>query len=464
MSAQQAAAKASWKGSGDAGTGETWFRIADAHGATRFEGYSVLDVRDEPILAMVRDGAEIKTAGAGESVELVFARTPFYAESGGQAGDRGLIRAKGAEARVRDVVKRAGGLHVHIAEVLSGTLTTGDRVDLEVDGERRRRVMANHSATHLLHAALRRVLGEHVMQKGSLVEADRLRFDFSHGAPVTDAEIEAIEAEVNAVIRQNADTEIRVTSPDEAIRAGALALFGEKYGDEVRVLTMGEGLEDRARAYSVELCGGTHVKRTGDIAVFVVTSESGVSAGVRRIEAATGAEALDVLKGEARVARDAAARLKVPLRDVDSRLGKLLDERRQLESQLGEAKKQLAMGGGSGPAASGPETIGEVKFIGRVAQGVAAKDLRGLIDEAKTSLGSGVAVFVAVNEGKAAVAVGVTDDLTARFSAVELVRVAAAAVGGKGGGGRADMAQAGGPDGDKADEAVAAVRAVLSGG
>tara|TARA_R110002096_G_scaffold135928_16_gene288160 strand:+ start:224 stop:1135 length:912 start_codon:yes stop_codon:yes gene_type:complete len=303
------------------------------------------------------------------------------------------------------------------------------------------------------------VLGEHVTQKGSLVEADRLRFDFSHGAPVTAAQLEAIEDQVNAVIRQNLATDIKVTSPEKAIEAGALALFGEKYGDEVRVLSMGQ---TDGKAYSVELCGGIHVDRSGDIAVFVITSEGGVSAGVRRIEAATGAEALAFLKGRARIAEDLAESLKVPLKDVPRKVGVLTEERRALEKELAEAKRKLAMGGG-GSAPAGPEVINGVNLIARVAEGVSGKDLRALVDEAKAKIGSGVVVFVGVADGKAGVAVGVTADLTAKHSAVDLVKAAAAALGGQGGGGRPDMAMAGGPDASKADEALAAVKALLAG-
>jgi alanyl-tRNA synthetase len=305
-------------------------------------------------------------------------------------------------------------------------------------------------------------LGEHVTQKGSLVEEDRLRFDFSHNAPVTEAELEVIETQVNAVIRQNNPVGVAVTTPEKAIEAGALALFGEKYGDEVRVLTMGEALDTLAAPYSVELCGGTHVSRTGDIAVFVVTSEGGVSSGVRRIEAATGAEALDFLRSRAQVAVDLSDQLKVPLKNLGRKVSSLTEERRTLERQLADAKRALAMAG-EGGAPSGPEDINGVKLIARVADGVGGKDLRALVDEAKAQMGSGIAVFVGVNDGKAAVAVGVSADLTEQYSAVDLVRVAAAAVGGKGGGGRADMAQAGGPDGSQAEAALDAVRASLNG-
>ncbi|MEM9225330.1 MAG: alanine--tRNA ligase, partial [Pseudomonadota bacterium] len=461
MARQKEGSKAAGFTSGDAGGQDIWFQVSNDIGATAFWGYDKLAAESD-LKAICLDGALVDAAAKGAQAQLVFAGTPFYAESGGQAGDRGTIRfAGGAVFHVHDVVKRAGGLHVHVGEVVEGELKIGESAQLGVDGTRRSCVMANHSATHLLHAALRDILGPHVTQKGSLVEEDRLRFDFSHNAPVTQAELEAIEDQVNAVIRQNNAVDVKLSTPDEAIAAGALALFGEKYGDEVRVLTMGAQLGDAATPFSVELCGGTHVARTGDISAFVITVESGVSAGVRRVEAATGAEALAFLRGRAQVAVDLSEQLKVPLKDVPRKVAALSDERRLLERQLAEAKRALAMAGESG-APSGPQQIGDVSFIGRVAEGVGGKDLRALIDEAKAQLGSGVAVFIGVNDGKASVAVGVTPDLTERFSAVDLVRIAAAEVGGKGGGGRAEMAQAGGPDGAKAEAALGAVRSALS--
>ena len=460
MKKQQEDSRVGGFASGDAATDAVWFDVHAKHGDTDFTGYDGTKGSGK-LLAIVQNG-EPQEAGVPGPAELVFDRTPFYAESGGQAGDHGdIVFENGAKFSVSDVQKRAGGLHVHIGE-LSAEVKLGDAAKLHARHDRRKRIMANHSATHLLHAALRSVLGEHVTQKGSLVEEDRLRFDFSHGAPVTAAEIEAIEDQVNAVIRQNGAVGIKSMAPDKAIEAGALALFGEKYGDEVRVLSMGSDLSEAGTPYSVELCGGTHVERTGDIAVFAVMSEGGVSAGVRRIEAATGAEALRFMKARAQVALDLSEQLKVPLKDVGKKVTSLNEERRNLERELGETKKKLAMGGGAG-APSGPEEIGGVKLIARVAEGVGGKDLRGLVDEAKTQLGSGVAVFVGVNEGKAAVSVGVTKDLTDRFSAVDLVRAASAAVGGKGGGGRPDMAQAGGPDGSNAEAALDAVREALAG-
>ncbi|KDA04141.1 alanine--tRNA ligase [Hyphomonas oceanitis] len=458
MDVQREGSRSAGFTSGDTATDDIWFAVRDKSGATKFGGYAATEDQGK-LVAIAAGGALVDMLEPG-AVELVFDATPFYAESGGQAGDHGEITFDGgARFIVRDVQKRAGDVHVHVGELVSGSAKLGANAKLHVDAVRRKAVMANHSATHLLHAALRNVLGEHVTQKGSLVEADRLRFDFSHGAPVTAAQIEAIEDQVNAVIRQNTAAEIKVTTPEKAIEAGALALFGEKYGDEVRVLSMGRG---EGKAYSVELCGGIHVERTGDIAVFVITSEGGVSAGVRRIEAATGAEALAYLKGRARIAEDLAESLKVPLKDVPRKVSALTDERRSLEKDLAEAKRKLAMGGG-GSAPAGPEVINGVNLIARVAEGVGGKDLRALVDEAKAKIGSGVVAFVGVADGKAGVAIGVTADLTSKFSAVDLVKVAAAALGGQGGGGRPDMAQAGGPDASKADEAIAAVKAALAG-
>jgi alanyl-tRNA synthetase len=446
----------------DETTKKLWFDLADKLGATEFSGYGAT-AGSGTLRAIIADG-ELTGQLAGGEAELVFDKTPFYAESGGQAGDHGEIKfATGGRFVVRDVQKRAGGLHAHMGELVSGKITSGDRAQLEADSGRRARIVANHSATHLMHAALRDVLGEHVSQKGSLVEEARLRFDFSHGAPMTPEQIQAVEDQVNAIIRRNAPTQTRHMALDDAIAAGALAMFGEKYDAEVRVLSIGGEAVAGERPYSVELCGGTHVAQAGDIAVFTVTSETGVSAGIRRIEAATGAEALAFLKSRGQVALDLSEHLKVPLKDVGRKVAGLLEERKQLERDLAEAKRKLAMGGASG-APQGPEEVGGIKLVARIAEGVGGKDLRTLVDEAKTQLGSGVVIFVGVNDGKAGVSVGVTKDLTERFSAVDLVRAASAAVGGKGGGGRPDMAQAGGPDGGKAEAALAAVRDALAAG
>ncbi|XBQ15334.1 MAG: alanine--tRNA ligase [Oceanicaulis sp.] len=462
MAKQKADARASWSGSGDAATESLWFDLKARLAETGFVGYAAEEANGA-LRAIVAGGAEADHLTEGEDAALVFDRTPFYAEGGGQIGDSGVIEFEnGAIFRVSDTQKRAGALYAHLGRLEAGRIEPGLGAVLKIDGERRAKTKSNHSATHLLHAALRDVLGPHVTQKGSYVGPDRLRFDFSHGKALTAEETAAIEAQVNAVIRQNAAGDIREMSPDAAIEAGALALFGEKYGDSVRVLTLGRALEDGGKAYSVELCGGTHVARTGDIALFKIVSDSAVSAGVRRVEALTGEAARQWLETEAARAREAANRLKVPTAELAERIAALQDERKKLDRELAEAKKKLAMGGGSAAAAPGPEEIAGLKFTGRVVEGVGGRDLRGLVDEARQAMGSGVAAFVGVVDGKAALAVGVTDDLAGRVDAVELVRAGSAAVGGKGGGGRPDFAQAGGPDGSRADDALAAIREALA--
>ncbi len=444
---------------GDA-SGEVWFAVRDASGATSFQGYEAEETSGRLVNVLV-GGAQVKALKAGDKAELVFDQTPLYAESGGQAGDKGeIFFTGGGRFRVDDVQKRAGDVFAHVGEMAAGSAKVGDVAELKVDRVRRAKIRANHSATHLLHAALRNRLGKHVTQKGSLVEADYFRFDFSHTAPTTRDELETVEAEVNAVVRQNAPAEIRVMAPDKAIEAGAMALFGEKYGDEVRVLRLGNSVSEANAPYSVELCGGTHVARTGDIAVFVITSEGGVAQGVRRIEGVTGEAALNFLKSRGNIAREIADQFKAPIADAPARVAALAEQRKKLEMELADARKKLAMGGGG--AASGPEEVNGIKFIGKIVD-VPAKDLKSLADEAKTSLGSGVVVFVATAEGKATVVVGVTNDLTKRFPAGDLVTKAVQAVGGAKGGGRPDMAQGGGPDGDKANDAIAAVKAMLAG-
>ncbi|MEM6946784.1 MAG: alanine--tRNA ligase-related protein, partial [Pseudomonadota bacterium] len=464
MARQKDGSRNAWAGSGASADGALWFDIRASAGASEFSGYT--KVSDEGVLAaIVQDGAVCETAGTGPA-DLVFQRTPFYAESGGQAADRGEITwPGGAKFIVRDVQKRAGDVFVHSGELVEGTISTGSSAHLTVDPGRRAHIMSNHSATHLVHAALRERLGLHVTQKGSLVEADRLRFDFSHGAPVTSEQIDLIEKDVNEIIRQNGPVEIALSSPEAAIAAGALALFGEKYGQEVRVLTMGTKPSDPETAYSIELCGGTHVARTGDIGAFTVLSEQGVSAGIRRIEAATGARALAKLKDDGQVAADVSAMLKVPLKDVVTRLSGLVEERRKFEREIAELKRKVALSPGTGSPGPAQKDLAGVAFIGRVVEDVGAKDLRALVDEAKAGIGSGVCAFVGVTDGKAAVSVGVTADLTERISAVDLVRAASQALGGKGGGGRPDMAQAGGPRGDQADAALDAIgEAILRAG
>ena len=466
MEKQRADARASWAGSGEAASDAQWFAIFDEVGRTEFLGYDTEEAEGQ-ILAILKDGQRVQSAAAGDTVQILANQTPFYAESGGQAGDTGLMLSPKADGKVTDTLKKLGSMHVHVVEVTRGTLSVGDGVDLKVDRERRRATRANHSATHLLHAALKRVLGGHVSQKGSLVSAERLRFDFSHPKPVTAEELARIEAQVNEIIRQNSDTSTRLMPTDQAIAAGAEALFGEKYGDEVRVLSMGREVGgddlDDTKAYSVELCGGTHVRRLGDIGIFTILSESAVAAGVRRIEALTSEGARRYLSHQAELAREAAAALKTNAGDLPGRVAALADERRRLERELADAKKALAL---AGPAKSGGDdgvkTIAGIKAVLRSIEGVAPKDLKGLADEAKAKIGSGVVAFVAAADGKVSLVAGVTDDLTARISAVDLVRLGAEALGGKGGGGRPDMAQAGGPDTGNAGAALVAIEKRLS--
>ena len=460
MAEQKRAARAAWTGSGAKASDTIWFDIAEATGSTEFTGYTGLTAQAQ-VVALVRDGKPAARAGAGENVDIITNQTPFYGESGGQAGDAGCITGdNGLAIVVGDTAKALGKLVIHHGRIETGSIAVGDTVSLSVDGVRRDQLRANHSATHLLHAALRHRLGGHVTQKGSLVAAERLRFDFSQPRPLTAPDIAAVEAEVNAQIRGNRAVTTRVMTPDAAIEAGALALFGEKYGEEVRVLSMGAREEAN---YSTELCGGTHVGALGDIALFKITAESAVASGVRRIEALTGEAArLFLVEQEARL-KAAAATLKVRPDEVAARVEALIDERKRLERELADAKKALALAGPATKAGgAAPESVNGVGFIGQVLDGLDARNLRGMIDEAKQTLGSGVVVLVAVNDGRGSVAVGVTDDLKDSKSAVDFVRLAAAALGGAGGGGRADFAQAGGPEGARAAAAVAAVKAALA--
>jgi alanyl-tRNA synthetase len=461
MAEQKAAARAAWKGSGDQASDAIWFDIAEREGSTEFTGYTS-EEGEGVVVALVKDGAEIEIAHSGDIVMLLTNQTPFYGESGGQMGDAGQISgADGFAAAVTDTRKPLGRLHAHQIEIRSGSVSVGDMSHLVVDKDRRTALRANHSATHLLHKALRHHLGDHVTQKGSLVAPDRLRFDLSHVSALTEAEMQAVEADVNAQIRGNSPVTTRLMSPDDAVAAGALALFGEKYGDEVRVLSMGREAE---LDYSVELCGGTHVHALGDIGLMAIVSESAVASGVRRIEALTGEAARLWLTDRDAKLKAIAATLKASPEEAADRVAILVEERKKLERELTEAKKALALAGdGGGAKAAETETIGDIAFAGQVIQGLHPKELRGLVDQAKKQLSSGVSALVAVNDGRATVAVGVTDDLTERFSAVDLVQAGVAAVGGKGGGGRPDMAQGGGPDGAKADDAIAAIRAVLAG-
>ncbi|MDX9999359.1 MAG: alanine--tRNA ligase, partial [Phenylobacterium sp.] len=460
MREQRERAREAWTGSGAVAQAAEWFAIRDRLGPTVFSGYDQIEDMGE-LLALVVDGQEVDEAKAGQTVQAIFDRTPFYAESGGQAGDHGEAEWPGGRGRIVDCQKQAGDLHVHALEVLEGVLTPGARVRLAVDAERRASTRANHSATHLLHAALRNVLGPHVSQKGQMVDGDRIRFDFSHGQPLTAEEIDRIEAEVNAVIRQNLPAETRVMAPEAAIAEGAMALFGEKYGDSVRVLTLGRALTGEG-AYSIELCGGTHVSRTGDIALFKIVSEGGVAAGVRRIEALTGEAARRFLLEQAGVARGLAEQFKVPVSEVAARVEALETQRRKLEKELADAKRQLAMGGGAG-GGSQIEEVGGVKLLARVMDGVGGKDLRPIAEEFKKQVEDGVVALVGVADGKAAVTVALTGTAKDRLSAVDLAKAAVQAMGGQGAGGRPDFAQGGAPDGSKAADGLAAVKAALAG-
>lgn len=466
MERQKAEARSHWAGSGDKATETIWFELKEKFGATEFLGYDT-ETAEGVVQAIVRDGKAVDTASAGEQVQIVVNQTPFYGESGGQAGDTGVISSDNAKLDVSDTQKKGEGVFVHVAMVAEGTLKIGDAVALTVDHARRARLRANHSATHLLHEALREVLGSHVAQKGSLVAPERLRFDVSHPKPMSAEELRVIEDMANEIIVQNAPVTTRLMTVDDAIAEGAMALFGEKYGDEVRVVSMGTGLRGAKadRAYSVELCGGTHVAATGEIGLVRILSDSAVGSGVRRLEALTGEAARAYLAEQDERVKALATTLKAQPGEVLARVEALVDERRKLERELTEAKKKLALGGGN--AAGGDDGVREVagvKYLGKVVTGVEPKDLKSLADEGKKSLGSGVVTFVGVSpDGKASAVVAVTEDLTARFSAVDLVRRASEALGGKGGGGRPDMAQAGGPDGAKAADAIEAVAAVVAG-
>ena len=463
MTRQRDKARASWAGSGEAATETVWFSLREKLGATEFLGYET-ERAEGVVAALVRDGKEVDGLKTGETGAVIVNQTPFYGESGGQVGDTGVMSADGVRFKVTDTQKKAGDLFVHFGTVEQGALKAGLALALEVDHTRRGAIRQNHSATHLLHEALRQVLGDHVAQKGSLVAPDRLRFDFSHPKPMSAEEIERVEDIANEYVLQNAPVTTRLMALDDARASGARALFGEKYGDEVRVVAMGEG-GGNTLGWSVELCGGTHVKRTGDIGLISVVSDSGVAAGVRRLEALTGKAARKAAASMVQVAKAAAAELKTPLEEMPHRLAALLDERKKLERDLADARKKLAMGGGAKPGADeSMRTVGDIKLIARAVEGIDVKDLRSLADEGKKQVGSGVVAIVGVTaDGKAGIVVGVTDDLTKRFSAVDLVRRGAEALGGKGGGGRPDMAQAGGPDGAKADAALAAIEAALAG-
>jgi alanyl-tRNA synthetase len=472
MDRQRAKARAAWAGSGDTASENVWFPLREKLGATEFLGYET-ESAEGVVAGLVKDGTDVDSLKTGETGAIVLNQTPFYAESGGQVGDTGMMTGEGVRFRVTDTQKKAGDLFVHLGTVEQGTLKPGTALLLQVDHARRSSIRANHSATHLLHEALRQVLGDHIAQRGSLVAPDRLRFDFVHQKPITADELSRIEDIANAVVLENSEVTTRLMAVDDAREAGARALFGEKYGDEVRVVSMGnagrEGAASNALGWSVELCGGTHVRRTGDIGLISVTGESAVSSGVRRIEALTGNHARKHANDSIALAKSAAAELRTTLDDMPARIAALMEERKKLERDLSEARKKLAMGvgtagGGSEAVAVGVREAGGVKLMARAVEGIEMKDLKSLADDGKKQLGSGVVAIVGVTEdGKAGVVVGVTSDLTARFNAVDLVRVASEALGGKGGGGRPDMAQAGGPDGAKADAALSAIEKAMAG-
>ncbi|MGJ4885629.1 MULTISPECIES: alanine--tRNA ligase [unclassified Bradyrhizobium] len=474
MDRQRAKARAAWAGSGEAATETVWFPLREKLGATEFLGYET-ETAEGAVTALVKNGAEVDSLKAGESGVIVLNQTPFYGESGGQVGDTGLMTGDGVRVRITDTQKKAGDLFAHIGTVEQGTLKLGAALQLDVDHTRRSAIRANHSATHILHEALRQVLGDHIAQRGSLVSPDRLRFDFVHPKPITPEELARVEDIANDVVLENAEVTTRLMGLDDAREAGARALFGEKYGDEVRVVSMGNAARDHGNnaqgsntlGWSVELCGGTHVRRTGDIGLIAVTSESAVASGVRRIEALTARGARAHANHNLSLAKAAAAELRTTVEDVPARITALMEERKKLERELSDARKKLAMGSGTsignGSPAAGVRDVGGVKLMARAVTGIEMKDLKSLADDAKKQLGSGVVALVATSEdGKAGVVVGVTADLTSRFNAVDLVRAASEALGGKGGGGRPDMAQAGGPDGSKAEAALAAIESAIS--
>ncbi|MGC1860051.1 MAG: alanine--tRNA ligase [Methylocystis sp.] len=460
MERQRAEARKAWAGSGETATEAVWYALKERVGATEFLGYDA-EKSEGVVTALIRDGAQTDWLRAGERGAVIVNQTPFYGESGGQVGDIGELRAKGARFRVEATQKKLGDIIVHEGVVEEGEIALGQTLELAVDHARRLATRANHSATHILHEALRQVVGDHVQQKGSLVTPDRLRFDFTHPKPMTEEELAEVERLGNEIVQGNAPVETRLMAQEEAIASGARALFGEKYGDEVRVVSMGRATTPGARAFSVELCGGTHVSRTGDIGLISIVSESAVASGVRRIEARTAEGARAQLVTQSKALREIAALVRAPLEETPARLATLLDERKRLERELADAKRKLAMGGG-GDASQPIIDVGGVKLFSRAVSGVDAKDLKGLVDDAKKLVGSGVvAIANASADGKAGVVVGVTDDLTAKFNAVDFVRIASERLGGKGGGGRPDLAQAGGPDAQAIDAALAAIQEAL---
>jgi alanyl-tRNA synthetase len=469
MERQRTVARASWVGSGDTATEAAWLPLREKLGATEFLGYETESAEGVVTALTDASGKPVETLKAGATGAVMLNQTPFYGESGGQVGDTGELRSEGVRFRVTDTQKKAGDLFVHLGTVEAGELKVGAPLLLEVNHARRSAIRANHSATHLLHEALRQVLGDHVAQKGSLVSAERLRFDFTHQKAISDDELRRIEDIANDVVLENGDVTTRSMAIDDARASGARALFGEKYGDEVRVVAMGNGSGNGAGntlGWSIELCGGTHVRRTGDIGLVSIVGESAVASGVRRIEALTGRNARLAANSTIRTAKTAAAELRTTLDEMPARIAALMEERKKLERDLAEARKKIAMGGGAAASSNGAAqgTAGGVNFLGRVVEGIEMKDLKSLADDGKKQVGQGVVAFVGItSDGKAGVVVGVTPDLTSRFNAVELVKIAAEALGGKGGGGRPDMAQAGGPDGAKAEDALKAITAAMGG-
>lgn len=459
MEEQKTRARAAWKGSGAKATDEIWFDIKEKNGATEFLGYSV-DSAQAGVIALVKEGKAVDSASAGEEVSIILNQTPFYGESGGQQGDHGVISANGLEIKISDTQKFLGALHVHSGKIIKGQIKVGDTVEASIDTARRARLVANHSATHIVHAVLRKVLGDHVTQKGSLVAEDRLRLDISHPKALSSEEIQQVEFEVNRIIRQNSEAVTKLMPPEDAIKQGAMALFGEKYGDEVRVVSM--GFETKDVNYSVELCGGTHVQRTGDIGVFKIVSESAIAAGVRRVEALTGESALNYLNAREKILLDLSAKLKIAPEAVTARVEGLQAECKKLEKDVADARKAAAMGGGSSGGVTEKEEIGGVAFIGKSFADMPPKDLRDLAGDLQKQIGSGVVAVTSSFEGKGSIIITVSDDLTSKISAVDLVKISAEILGAKGGGGKPNFAQTGGPNGDKTTEAIEAIKKALA--
>ena len=462
MAEQKKAARTAWAGSGDTGTEKLWFDLLEEIGPTEFLGYES-EAAEAVVVAIVKDGKRVESIKSGEEAFVLTNQTPFYAESGGQVGDSGgMWTALGTELIVKDTKKQLGKLHLHMVKCKSRGLAVGDAVEMRVDSRRRQSIRANHSATHLLHEALRQVLGDHVAQKGSLQDAERTRFDISHPKAIAPEELQKIEALANEEIRANTPVETRLMPLDDARASGAMALFGEKYDDEVRVVSMGTQTPGANKPFSVELCGGTHVKRTGEIGLMKIVAEGALSSGIRRIEALTGRNALRYFEEQEQRVHDIADVLKASPADVVARVQSLTEEKKRLERELSDLRRKLATGGGGSGASADIKEIGGMKFTGKILEGFPAKDLKPMADDLKTKMGSGVIVLIAT-EGKASIVVAVTNDLTSKVSAVELVKIGAAALGGKGGGGRPDMAQAGGPNPGAANDAVAAIEKALAG-